>query len=89
MTEKEIREYLGVSVAGLNVLAIAVEDPHGRAKGPAFGPVTRPPRLTLRLDGLLQEQDFGPDTITLMGRDVVAQARELAWRNLLGQGIER
>ena len=89
MTDKELRERIGITVAELNVLAIAAEDPHGRATGPLFGIATKPPRLALRRDGMLREQDFGADTITPMGRDVVALARELAWRNLLGEGIER
>lgn len=83
MTRKEIYRRLGITVAGLNVLAIAVDDPHGRATGPGFGIATRQPRLTLRRDGMLKETDFGPDLVTAIGRDVVAQARELAWDNLL------
>ncbi len=80
MTRIEIYRRLGITVAGLNVLAIAVDDPHGRATGPTV----RTPRLELRRSSLLLEMDFGPDIITPMGRDVVAQARELAWDNLLG-----
>ena len=83
MTRGEIYERLGTTVAGLNILAIAVDDPHGRATGPAFGIATREPRLALRRDGMLKEMDFGPDLVTAIGRDVVAQARELAWCNLL------
>ena len=83
MTRSEIYDRLGVTVTELTVLAIASDDCHGRATGPAFGIATRGPRLALRQSGLLRDRDFGPDTITPMGRDVVAQARELAWRNLL------
>ena len=83
MTRIEIYRRLGISVAELNVLAIAVDDRHGRAAGPGFGIATRGPRLALRRDGMLKEMDFGPDLVTAMGRDVVAQARELAWCNLL------
>ncbi len=85
MTEKEIREHLGVTVAGLSVLAGAAMDSHGRGRGPGING----PRVELRRGGMLQEQDFGPDTITPTGRDLVAQARELAWHNLLGEGIEQ
>lgn len=83
MTKREIYRRLEITVAELNILAIAVDDLHGRATGPGFGIATRSPRLTLRRDGMLKEMDFGPDLVTAMGRDVVTQARELAWCNLL------
>ena len=79
MSGADTAKRLGVTVAGLSVLAIAISDRHGRVIGPAFGVATHGPRLRLRRDGMLREMDFGPDVITPAGRDVVAKARDLGW----------
>ena len=79
LTGKEICKRLGVTAAGLSVLAIAIGDPHGRAIGPAFGVATHGPRVELRRDGMLREMDFGPDVITQAGRVVITEARNLGW----------
>ena len=79
MSGADTAKRLGVTVAGLSVLAIASRDPHGRAIGPAFGVATHGPRLHLRRVGMLREMDFGPDVITQAGRKTIAKARNLGW----------
>ena len=79
MSGADTAKRLGVTVAGLSVLAIANRDPHGRAIGPAFGIATQGPRLRLRRNGMLREMDFGPDIITQIGQRVIAKARKLGW----------
>ena len=79
MSGADTAKRLGVTAAGLSVLAIATRDPHGRAIGPAFGVATHGPRLTLRRDGMLREMDFGPDIITPTGRAIILEAPKLGW----------
>jgi len=79
MSGADTAKRLGVTVAGLSVLAVAIKDPHGRAIGPAFGVATQGPRLELRRGGMLREMDFGPDVITQAGRKTILEARKLGW----------
>ena len=65
-----------ITAAGLSVLAIATNDLHGRAIGPAYGLPTQGPRLELRQSGMLREMDFGPDVITPAGRKAILEARK-------------
>ena len=58
MSGADTAKRLGVTVAGLRILAIAIGDRHGRATGPAFGIATQGPRLELRRDGMLRGMDF-------------------------------
>ena len=79
MSGADTAKRLGVTIAGLSVLVIASRDHHGRATGPAFGIATHNPRLTLRRNGMLKGQPFGPDTITPAGRAIILEARKLGW----------
>lgn len=81
MTERAICKHLGVTIAGLKLLAAAAADPEGRASGPGRGLGSGSIRVALERSGLVTEWTY-PDyasIITGAGRDLVKRARALGW----------
>jgi hypothetical protein len=79
--EKDICRQLGVTPAGLRVLAKAAASPDGSAYGPGFGHAAAGARGKLIAAGLITkaEGDLPQGSITEKGRAIVAKARELGW----------
>jgi hypothetical protein len=76
-----IAKTLGVTTVGLSVLARAVADPEGKARGSAKG---NPGSAKVRLerDGYLTANSYGglyESTITDAGREIVRRARAMGW----------
>ena len=66
---------LGVTEAGLRVLARAVADPDGDAWGPGFGVAAAGARQKLGRQGYIDDDR----RITDAGREIVCRARALGW----------
>ena len=69
----KIAQKLGVTEAGLRVLARAVADPEGDAWGPGFGAAAAGARLSRQ--GYIDADR----RITDAGREIVRRARALGW----------
>ena len=81
MSDK-IAKQLGVTAAGLRLLARAASQPDGRASGPGFGFSAAGARARLTNAGLVEdtgEKYPFQSRITSRGRELVAQARILGW----------